>query len=76
MVQVITSATPMAVPNLMQIRTWGFWANERNITNLFKNVFISVFRELIYRSDPSTDFHAFDGSNDADSCMGVPFGFL
>jgi len=69
----ITLATPMAVPNLMQIRRrggglLGEWVKYN------KNLFIyTFFREHAYRSDPSTDFHAY-GSNDADWCKGVPFG--
>jgi len=39
----------------------------------YENLFIPFFRELTYRSDPSTDFHAY-GSNDADSRKGMPFG--
>ena len=35
-----------------------FGANGWNKTNLKKNLFITFFRELTYRSDPSTDFHA------------------
>ena len=69
---VITSATPTAVPNLVQIRPrGGFWANGWNITNfyLFIYLFIPFFHELTYRSDPPTDFYAW-WSNDAD----VPFG--
>jgi len=61
LLQVITSATPTAVPNLVQIHPWStgdFWANGWNITN-----FIYLFRELIYRSDPSTAF-MLDGSNE------------
>ena len=56
---VITSATPMAVPNLVQIRPWGggFWANGWNITEIYLFIY-AFFQELTYRSDPSTDFHA------------------
>ena len=37
----------------------GFWANGWNITkNLFIYLFIPFFHQLTYRSDPSTDFHA------------------
>ena len=49
------SAAPTAVPNLVQIRTWGVlgkWVKYNNF------LFISFIRELTYRSDPSTDFHA------------------
>jgi len=35
---------------------------------------IPLFRELTYRSDPSTDFHDWYSSNDADSRKDVAFG--
>ena len=39
--------------------TGGFWANGWNITKfLFIYLFIRFFHELTYRSDSSTDFHA------------------
>jgi len=50
------SATPRAVPNLVHNRSRGFWANGWNITIFC--LFTPFFRELTYRSDPSTDFHA------------------
>ena len=54
----------------------GFWENGRNVTNLKKIMYLFIpFSELTYRSDPSTDFHAY-GSNDADSRKDVPFGVL
>ena len=59
---VITSVTPMAVPNLVQIRPRGLlgkWVKyNENFINLFIYLFIPFFHELTYRSDPSTDFHA------------------
>ena len=36
--------------------TGGFWANGWNITKFY--LFIPFFHQLTYRSDPSTDFHA------------------
>ena len=55
LLQVITSAATMAVPNLMQIRPWGLlgkWVKYNKIYLLI------LFEELTYRSDSSTDFHA------------------
>jgi len=40
---------------------------------ILRKFIYTFFRELTYRSDPSTDFHAY-GSNDADSRNGMPFG--
>jgi len=59
LVQVITSAAPTAVPNLVQIRPRGLlgkWV-KYNEFFLFINRPIPFFHELTYRSDPSTDFH-------------------
>ena len=72
---VITSATPTAVPNLVQIRLrGGLWANGWNITKIsFIYLFIPFFHELTYRSDPSTDFHAW-WLKRCDSRKDVPFG--
>ena len=61
MSQVITSATPTAVPNLLHIRPCGF-LGEWVKYNLFFNLYPS-FRKLT----------AQDGSNDADSRKNVPF---
>jgi len=36
---VITLAAPTAVPNLVQIRPWGFWTNGRNITIFYLYLF-------------------------------------
>ena len=57
---VITSATRMAVPNLgANPSTGGFLAHGWNVTKIFIYLFIPfLFHELTYRSDPSTDFHA------------------
>jgi len=55
--QVITSATPTAVPNLVHIRPWGLlgeWV-KYNLNYLYLCPF---FRELTYRSDELTDFRA------------------
>jgi len=66
------SATPTAVPNLVQIRPRG--ASGRNITKIFLFIpRICLFSRHLYRSDQSTDFHD-DGSNDAESHKGVTFG--
>jgi len=59
LVQVITSAAPTAVPNLVQIRPRGLlgkWVKYNEIF-LFINRPIPFFHELTYRSDPTTDFH-------------------
>jgi len=49
------------------------WALATFLVYLFK----PFYRELTYRSDASTDFHADVGSNDADSRKDVPFlGFV
>ena len=54
----------------------GFWANAWNITKFIYLFIYTLFHELTYRSDPSTDFTLY-GSNDADSRKGVPFlGFV
>ena len=60
LLHVITSAALMAMPNWLLIRPrGGFWENGWNITKfLFIFLFIPVFHELTYMSDPSTDFHA------------------
>jgi len=64
---VITSATPTAVPNLVQIRPRrGFWANRWNITKIL--LFIPFFHRTRRR------IFTPDGSNDADSRKDVPFG--
>jgi len=36
----------------------GFWANEWNITKIFFIIYLYLFQELTYRTDPSADFHA------------------
>jgi len=56
--QVITSAIPMAVTNLVQIRSWGLLGKWVKYNKNFIYLFIPFFRELTYRSDPSTDFQA------------------
>ena len=53
--KVITPAAPKDVPNLVQIRPQGI--SGRKITFL-KFIYLYLFQELTYRSDPSTDFHA------------------
>ena len=58
LVQVIMSATPMAVSNLVQIRPLGLLGKWDIYHKNFKNLLIPYFQELTYRSDPSTDFHA------------------
>ena len=47
---------PTAVPKLVQIRPWEPYG--WNITNVLNLFIYTFFRELAYRSDPSTDFHA------------------
>ena len=64
---VITSATPTAVPNLVQIRP-RFWANGWNITK-----FLFIYLYLFFGNSPTSQTHV---SNDADSRKGVPFGGL
>ena len=55
---VIKSATPTAVPNLVQICPRGLLGKWVKYNEIFFNLFISFFHQLTYRSDPSTDFHA------------------
>jgi len=60
LVQVITSAAPKAVPNLVEIRPRGLLGK---LLVKYNEIFIyfiiyTFFHELTYRSDPSTDFHA------------------
>ena len=57
---VIMSATPTVVPNLVQICPRGGLLGEwvKYDEFLFIYLFIPFFRQLTYRSDPSTDFHA------------------
>jgi len=71
---VITSATPMAVPNLVQICPRGLlgeWVkyNEKFFCYLFIYTF---FRELTGQT--RRRIFTLDGSNDEDSRKGVPFG--
>ena len=40
-----------------RMSTGGFWANGLNITKIIL-IYAPVLEELTYRSDPSTDFHA------------------
>jgi len=58
MLLVIKSATPTAVPNLVQIRPRGLlgkWVKyNENFIYLF--IYTFLFHELTYRSDPSTDY--------------------
>jgi len=56
LIQVITSAAPTAVTNLMQILRWGLLGKWVKYNKFF--LFIPFFHELTYRSDPSTDYHA------------------
>jgi len=57
LVQVIMSATPRAVLNLVQIRQWGLLGKWVKYNEIFLFIY-TFFHELTYRSDPSTDFHA------------------
>ena len=45
---------------------------------IYAKIFIAIhilfFSQLTYRSDPSADFFACDGSNDTVSRKNVPFG--
>ena len=52
---VITSLTPTAAPNFVQIRPRGDSGQMGKIKRFF--VYLYLFRELTYRSDSSTDFH-------------------
>jgi len=60
--QVITSATPTVVPNLVHIRSRGAsgeWVKYNEIfIYLFIYLFMPFFREFTYRSDASTDYRA------------------
>jgi len=47
--------------------------SSRRMGEILRKFIYTFFRELTYRSDPSTDFHAY-GSNDEDSRKGMPFG--
>ena len=55
---VITSATPTAVPNLVQIRPRGASGQMGEIERKFYLFIYTFFHQLTCRSDPSTDFHA------------------
>ena len=57
---VITSATPTDVPNLAQIRPRGDSGQmvKYKLNESFYLFIYTFLHELAYRSDPSTDFHA------------------
>ena len=55
---VITSATPTAVPNLVQIRLRGLLGKWVKYNEKFIYLFIPFFHKLTYRSDATTYFHA------------------
>jgi len=54
----ITTATPTAVPNLVQIRPRGLLGKWVKYNELYLFIYLHVLHELTYRSDPPTDFHA------------------
>jgi len=56
LVQVITSAAPTAVTNLVQILPWGLLGKWVKYKKIF--LFIPFFHEFTYRSDPLMGFHA------------------
>jgi len=60
------------VQNLVEIRQWGASGQIGEILVIFCFLFIPLFKQLTYRSDRSPHF-TLNGSNDADSCKGVPF---
>ena len=73
LLQVITSAVLTAVPNLVQIRPWwllGKWVKYNKIIYLF----IYTFFMNSPTSQTRRRIFTLDGSNDADSRKGVPFG--
>jgi len=67
------SATCIIVPNLVQIRTWrSFWENRWNITKI-------LYINTVFFGNSSTGqtgrrIFILDGSNDVDSRRDVPFG--
>jgi len=72
---VITSATPTAVPNLVQIRPWGVLGKWLKYNEIFK-----IYLYLFFMNSPTGQTRRWifmlDGSNDADSRKDVPFGVL
>ena len=71
----ITSVTPTAVPNLVQIRPRGLLGKWVKYNENFINLFIYTF---FFMNSPTGQtrrrIFALDGSNDADSRKDVPFG--
>ena len=68
---VILSAAPTAIPNLVQINPWGFWANRWNVT-----IILFIYLCPPFWNSPgqtSWPYFMFNGSNDADSHTDVPF---
>ena len=54
----ITSTIPTAVPDLVQIRPWWFLGKWVKYNKIFFIIYLYLFQELTYRTDPSADFHA------------------
>jgi len=72
--QVITSAAPTAVPNLMQIPPWGASGQMGENNEIF---YLSIGLHFFGNSPTGQTrrrIFTLDGSNDADSRKGVPFG--
>ena len=71
LVQVITSAAPMATPNLVQIRRWGLLGKWVKYNEFF------FYLYLFFINSPTGQtrrrIFTLDGSNDADSRKDVPF---
>ena len=55
LVQIITSAAPKAVPNLVQIRQWE---TSGQMGEIKRFLIYTFFHQLTYRSEATTDFHA------------------
>ena len=70
--QVITSATPTAVPNLVHIRFWGFLGEWVKYNLLF--LFMPPFFGKSPTGQTRRRIFAYDVSNDADSRKDVSFG--
>ena len=62
-----------AMPAEMAVWLRSVSVSSRRMGEILRKFIYTFFRELTYRSDPSTDFHAY-GSNNADWRKGVPFG--
>jgi len=69
----MTSAAPTAVPNLVQIHPWGAFSQIGEL--ITKICFIYIFSGThLHTCQTRRRIFRLNGSNDADSRKGVPFG--